>query len=421
MSLADDPSHLPDETADTAGEGEVTPPCDLVDGRLSLAPEGAYVRQGSALDGTRGRCEAVMHATAGARSSTLDITLSRWGADSPARVEVRDLLGQPMLTMELSEGETTSVGLERSGEVLVVLEPLDPDADANDYTLDVTCAANCELAWTRYPIVLMHGMGGTDAFLDLIEYYQQVVGTLTDEGYLVFNPAVDALAPPPDRAAQWAEHLDALIAAGEGRKFNLIAHSQGGIDGRYLISDGGLGYHDRVVSLTTIATPHQGTTAADAAAGLLDLSEVGQWIADGLADVFTQLVGLGDAQLTVSIERLTTAEMAAFNASVPDDPDVYYASWAGRTCGALDFTCQQETDGEIVDALFVATYALIHVLEGDNDGLVGVESAQWGDYRGVLPADHLNEVGWFSNDWTSPFDHLAFFSAEAAHLAERGY
>ena len=42
---------------------------------------------------------------------------------------------------------------------------------------------------------------------------------------------------------------------------NLIAHSMGGLDARYLISR--LGMADQVRSLTTISTPHRGSFMAD--------------------------------------------------------------------------------------------------------------------------------------------------------------
>src|SRR6185295_19714138 len=49
----------------------------------------------------------------------------------------------------------------------------------------------------------------------------------------------------------------------DAKKVNLIAHSMGGLDARYLTSC--LGFSDRVASLTTIGTTHRGTRLADLA------------------------------------------------------------------------------------------------------------------------------------------------------------
>ena len=45
------------------------------------------------------------------------------------------------------------------------------------------------------------------------------------------------------------------------KKIHIIAHSMGGLDSRYMISK--LGMADRVLSLTTISTPHHGSPIAD--------------------------------------------------------------------------------------------------------------------------------------------------------------
>ena len=44
-------------------------------------------------------------------------------------------------------------------------------------------------------------------------------------------------------------------------KVHVIAHSMGGLDARYMISR--LGMEDRVLSLTTVGTPHRGSKYAD--------------------------------------------------------------------------------------------------------------------------------------------------------------
>ncbi len=63
------------------------------------------------------------------------------------------------------------------------------------------------------------------------------------------------------------------------------------------------------------------------------------------------------------------------------------------------------------------------VIREDNDGMVPVSSTKWGQFRGIMRADHLELIGWSIDlpDARSkrPFDHLAFWS-EAAEVVIAG-
>lgn len=112
--------------------------------------------------------------------------------------------------------------------------------------------------------------------------------------------------------------------------------------------------------------------------------------------------------------------MAAFNEAIPDVDGVYYASWAGHSCSALDWWCQADWSREVVEGVLAPTYAVVALFEGDNDGLVSVESATWGDFQGEMPADSMDEVGQIADVWNPAFDHRQFYLDEAARLAGLG-
>ena len=59
----------------------------------------------------------------------------------------------------------------------------------------------------------------------------------------------------------------------------------------------------------------------------------------------------------------------------PDDPEVYYRSYASRI------------DGTFPVRRKAALWKLLYEREGENDGLVSVESARWGDFKGVVGAE----------------------------------
>lgn len=75
---------------------------------------------------------------------------------------------------------------------------------------------------------------------------------------------------------------------------------------------------------------------------------------------------------------LGTRAMKEFNAQVVDNPDVRYYSWgASFEPGLLD--------------TFKWPHSVILAKEGPNDGLVSVQSAKWGEYRGtLLDVNHLD-------------------------------
>ena len=94
----------------------------------------------------------------------------------------------------------------------------------------------------------------------------------------------------------------------------------------------------------------------------------------GMLEAF-RLPQTGDGS---AFESLGTKSMKAFNAQVVDDPDVKYYSWgASFEPGLLD--------------TFKWPHSVILAKEGPNDGLVSVQSAQWGEYRGtLLDVNHLD-------------------------------
>lgn len=57
------------------------------------------------------------------------------------------------------------------------------------------------------------------------------------------------------------EKIFEILRENGEEKVNIIAHSKGGLDSRYLIS--GLHMAPYVASLTTICTPHRGSMLAD--------------------------------------------------------------------------------------------------------------------------------------------------------------
>ena len=189
------------------------------------------------------------------------------------------------------------------------------------------------------------------------------------------------------RAAQLKSHVEDIIAATGAEKIHIIAHSMGGLDARKMIFE--LGMAEKVFSLTTIGTPHRGTILADRI-----LSQGGTlWIRQIQDALNLNLEGFLD---------LTVAACENFNRqaeAAEAENDVFYQTYSSF---------------EQVEDIFlplVPSWFLISSFEGRNDGLVPVKSQQWkntltranGTRKEIMrrefpvPADHLNQVGWW--DW----------------------
>ena len=111
---------------------------------------------------------------------------------------------------------------------------------------------------TRYPIILVHGLGMRDTFF--MKSWGRIDKVLRDQGYTVYKSHADAFGSVKTNAAQLKLEITAVLEANGTDKVNIIAHSKGGLDARYMIRE--LGMAPRVASLTTLCTPHRGSPIA---------------------------------------------------------------------------------------------------------------------------------------------------------------
>lgn len=397
------------DSGDTADTGEI-PPCTPLP-----ALEGAWLE--TAVSGNLLECEGALHAVAGPEGAELELYLSEWSGAQAASVRMLTVGGEELWAGTMLWGATETLTLPWNGEFLVELRG---QADEpGDYTLEQTCIRECQGTWTRYPTLLMHGLAGTESFVGILDYWYGIEPHLSGQGYTVWVRDVDPYQSTPVRAEQWRDHLDELLADGHHRHVNLLGHSQGGLDARYVTSL--LDEDARVVSVTTVSTPHRGTGVGDIATGVIDSSLVTELVVDGVIDALMLFYGTNnDQDIAAQMAQMSTQGMETFNNQVLDRSDVMYQSWAGRTCSALDLVCQWDNGGEIVTPLFAVTHGVLVLMEGDNDGLVGVESAKWGDYRGELSADHIDEIGQIAGSTAPGFEHLDFYSEVFSDLSKRG-
>ena len=248
---------------------------------------------------------------------------------------------------------------------------------------------------------------------------------LTDSGHLVFKSEVPAVESIAVGAEALRLEIDGFRAEAGVDKVHIIAHSMGGLDSRYLISS--LGYGDNVISLSTISTPHHGTPLADLALGLQESSGQTQDAAgEGLAQLL-EGTPFDPAAFQRGVTDLAEANALAFNAANPDAAGIAYLSYAGLSApGSVaneNAAAVCDAAGAAVpepDALRPLLWLPGTIISGadarPNDGVVPVDSAIWGDYRGCIAADHIDENGALDTG-NSGIDAPAFYVTLAAELA----
>ncbi|KAH0837479.1 hypothetical protein AYO21_08922 [Fonsecaea monophora] len=278
----------------------------------------------------------------------------------------------------------------------------------------------------KYPIVLAHGLMGFDELrlagdlLPGISYWRGIKEAFQARGVQCITTTVPRTASIAERAEvlmdQIANRLPAAATGGQGedgndggREVNIIAHSMGGLDARYMISrlcpPPSL---FRVRSLTTVATPHRGSSTAD-----MLIRDIGP---DLLPRLY-QLLGRMNIDSGAFAQLTTRYVTEHFNPRTPNDPSVKYLSYGASATPHLL-------------SVFRLSHDLMDVLEGPNDGLVSVRSAKWGEYKGTLAGvTHLDLINWTNRLKKmasrvglveEKFNAVAFYLAVAEELAKQG-
>ncbi len=256
-------------------------------------------------------------------------------------------------------------------------------------------------AKTKYPVVLAHGMGGFTTIAGASEYFYGIGSDLSANGAKVFETQVASFDSSYIRGEQLLNQVKQIVAITGSPKVNLIGHSQGTIDSRYVAGV----RPDLVASVTGVGGPNLGSPVADAIKSASQIPYLGPALTPvitGGIDAFFALLdessGQRYSQSSLNgLNQLTTAGSAAYNAQFPAGMPqsttpcasgqavvngIRFYSWGGTShlTNVLD----------ISDPLLLLTGALIPEA---NDGLVGQCSSHLGQViRDDYPQNHLDEV-----------------------------
>lgn len=254
---------------------------------------------------------------------------------------------------------------------------------------------------TRYPIILVHGVALRE--MKYFKAFGKIEESLKNEGYDVYTANTDGFGTIENNAEQLREIILGILERTGKEKINIIAHSKGGLDTKYMI--GNLGMADKIASVTTLCTPHRGSEIAT------QIWRLPLWIKRIIAffiNTFYKIVGDKNPDSMRVCEQLKKNE--------DEDPqiseDIYIQSYSTKI-----------THGG--DCLLMGVPMMIYQkLDGEeNDGMVSVESSKYGNYRGECIDEDVShtQIVDFLAKRKNRRKILAFYVGLCKELKDMGY
>lgn len=244
---------------------------------------------------------------------------------------------------------------------IIKISAFEYKTEGDKIRLNLSRAADriCE---TKYPILLVHGVFFRD--FRFFNYWGRIPEELIKNGASVYYGNQQSAASVAECGREIAARIKEITEESGKEKVNIIAHSKGGLDSRYAISL--LGADKYVASLTTVNTPHRGCQFADFLLNLAPKS-----LKDSVSDKYNRtLKKLGDhnPDFISAVSDLTAESCAEFNKKCKNAEGVYYQSIGSKSVGGSGSRFPLNL-----------CYHFVKLFDGDNDGLVSVDSMNWGE------------------------------------------
>jgi len=290
-------------------------------------------------------------------------------------------------------------------------------------------------------VLLIHGFSGFNK-LGPVDYFYGVQAALAEAGERdVFVASLPPFTDSLDRATVLARNIDEVLARTGAVKVHLVAHSQGGLDARQVVSL--LGYSKVVATITSVGTPHRGTPLGDYVASLPEgtmdpIARVLAWLLGALDDPPPGVAAPDSApgaarRFPVDLRRaagaVSVAEVTHYNATHPDAPEVPIFTVAGisgmqrddELCSGGLWPAPDRVDP--MEPMLWLTSSLLAGADPSapepNDGIIPTRSQIYGQFLGCVPADHFDQIGQVADNLpqlVSGFDHREMYVRIVAHL-----
>lgn len=226
------------------------------------------------------------------------------------------------------------------------------------------------LCKTKYPILMVHGVFFRDT--KYFNYWGRIPKELETNGATVYYGNHQSAASIADSAEELSARIKYIVKSTGCEKVNIIAHSKGGLDCRYTISN--LDVAPYIASLTTINTPHRGCEFAD-----FLLNKISDKIKNKVADTYNNtLKELGDdnPDFLAAVNDLTAGVCKELDIKMTAPDSIY--------CQSVGSILKKARKGKFP---LNFSYHLVRFFDGRNDGLVGEDSFEWGERFTLLTTD----------------------------------
>lgn len=255
----------------------------------------------------------------------------------------------------------------------------------------------------KYPVILVHGMVLKN--FKLYGAFRKIRDVLKDNNVNVYISNIDGIGPIESNASQLKKEVEEILTKENVDKVNLIAHSKGGIDSRYMISS--LNMEDKIASLTTLSTPHHGSKLS---VKLLSLPKFIKKIIAFFVNTFYKIFKDKNPDIVCVGKQLTDENMEKFNKENKNSSKVYYQSYSSSLSSNKMFI------------LKVPHYVMKKIENDSTDGIVSINSSVWGEYKGEMPEgiDHAKMVGAYGT-YSSLLQISKFYLSIIKDLKEKGY
>jgi len=239
--------------------------------------------------------------------------------------------------------------------------------ESNRLELDKARAEN-QICKTKYPILLVHGIFFRD--WQLFNYWGRIPAAMIKNGAEIYYGKQQSSLSVEQSAEELKRTILELREKTGAKKFNIIAHSKGGLDARYAISR--LGMDKYIASLTTIGTPHEGCDFVDSL-----LTKVPKRIQESINKHYNKIFKkLGDTKpnFLAGVNDLRASIRKEQNKLLPDMDGVFYQSYGSvmKKAKSAGFPLN-------------VGFRMIKKSNGRNDGLVWEKSAKHGKFTLIEP------------------------------------